>query len=91
MKVVLKHAGRWLHFGQPVRVLRAEAIEQVGPMLKEAEESGLFAAGFLSYEAAPAFDHALKTHPAAGFPLLCIGLFHAPEVLEDIENRPSSS
>ena len=49
MKVVLKHAGRWLHFSQPEKVLRAERIEDVLPMLREAEESGLFAAGFVSY------------------------------------------
>ena len=54
-------------------------------MLREAEASGLFAAGFVSYEAAPAFDSALTTHPADGFPLLCLGLFHAPDVLKDIE------
>ena len=59
-------------------------------MLREAEESGLFAAGFVSYEAAPAFDSALTTHPADGFPLLCLGLFHAPDVLGDIEEAPTS-
>jgi len=91
MKVVLKHAGRWLHFQCPEKVLRAERIEEVLPMLREAEASGLFAAGFISYEAAPAFDSALTTHPAEGFPLLCLGLFHAPEVLEEIEAVGCSS
>lgn len=82
---MLKHAGRWLHFQCPEKVLVAERVEDVVPMLEEAEQSGLFVAGFISYEAAPAFDHALKTHPANGFPLLCLGLFHAPDVLEEIE------
>jgi para-aminobenzoate synthetase/4-amino-4-deoxychorismate lyase len=91
MKVVIKHAGRWLHFSRPERVLRAESAEEVLPRLREAEESGLFVAGFVSYEAAPAFDHALKTHPVEGFPLLCLGLFHAPEVLEEIEEAPTSN
>jgi para-aminobenzoate synthetase / 4-amino-4-deoxychorismate lyase len=91
MKVVLKHAGRWLHFQCPERILRAESPEEVLPMLREAEASGLFAAGFVSYEAAPAFDPALKTHPSDGFPLLCLGLFHAPAVLEDIEEAPAAS
>ena len=91
MKVVLKHAGRWLHFQCPEKVLVAERVEDVLPMLREAEESGLFAAGFLSYEASPAFDHALKTHPTDGFPLLYLGLFQAPEVLEDIEEPPTAS
>ncbi|MCF7818157.1 MAG: aminodeoxychorismate synthase component I [Kiritimatiellales bacterium] len=91
MKVVLKHAGKWLWFGQPEKVLRAERVEDVLPMLREAEASGLYAAGFVSYEAAPAFDHALKTHPSEGFPLLCLGLFHAPDVLEQIESVGCSS
>ncbi len=91
MKVVLKHAGRWLHFSQPKKVLRTELIEEVLPMVREAEESGLFAAGFVSYEAAPAFDSALKTLPSEGFPVLCLGLFHAPEVLEEIEEAPTAS
>jgi len=91
MKVVLKHTGKWLHFQCPEKVLRAERVEEVVPLLREAEESGLFVAGFVSYEAAPAFDSALTTHPSAGFPLLCLGLFHAPEVLEDIEAGASSS
>ncbi|MCK4565355.1 MAG: aminodeoxychorismate synthase component I, partial [Verrucomicrobia bacterium] len=91
MKVVLKHAGKWLHFQCPERVLRAERVEEVVPMLREAEASGLFVAGFVSYEAAPAFDSALTTYPPDGFPLLCLGLFHAPDVLTEIEEAPTSS
>ncbi|MDH3982317.1 MAG: aminodeoxychorismate synthase component I [Kiritimatiellaceae bacterium] len=90
MKVVLKHAGRWLYFQSPEKVLRAERVEEVMPMLREAENSGLFAAGFISYEAAPAFDAALKTQSADDFPLLYLGLFHAPEVLESIEAAPTA-
>ena len=45
----------------------------------------MFAAGFIYYEASPAFDSALTTLPADGFPLLCLGLFSAPDVLEEIE------
>ena len=40
----VKHAGRWLHFQCPEKVLRAERIEDVLPMLREAEASGLFTA-----------------------------------------------
>jgi para-aminobenzoate synthetase/4-amino-4-deoxychorismate lyase len=90
MKVVLKHAGRWLHFARPEKVLRAERLEEVRPMLREAETSGLFAAGLVSYEAAPAFDSALKTHSSDGFPLLCLGLFQAPDVLGEIEEAPGA-
>lgn len=91
MKVVLKHAGRWLHFQCPGKVLRTERMEEVLPLLEEAEASGMFVAGFVSYEAAPAFDAALNVHACEGFPLLCLGLFHAPDVLEDIAEAPTSS
>ena len=90
MKVVVKHEGRWLHFGNPLKVLRAERVDKVLPMLAEAEVSGCYVAGFISYEAAPAFDSVLEVCEAEGFPLLCLGLFPAPEVLDSIEEAPSS-
>ena len=90
MKVVLKHSGDWLCFSKPERILRADRIDQVAPMIHEAEASGLFAAGFIAYEAAAAFDAALKTHSCEGFPLLCFGLFHAPEVLDEIDDTPGA-
>jgi len=88
--VVLKHGGRWLHFQYPEKVLQIEQIEDVLPAIAEAERSGLYAAGFISYEAAPAFDSALKTHAVDGFPLLMLGLFKAPDVLEDIKEVPGA-
>lgn len=91
MKVVLKHAERWLNFDQPERILRTDRLDEVVPMLKEAEEAGLYVAGYISYEAAPAFDPALKALPSEGFPLLCLGLFRAPEVWERIEEAPAAS
>ena len=91
MKIVLKHAGKWLHFSRPEKVLRTVRMEDVLPMLREASASGLYVAGFVSYEAAPAFDPALTTSSAADFPLLCLGLFHAPEVWEQIEEAPTAS
>ncbi len=85
MKVVLKHAGKWLHFQHPEKVLRTERVEEVVALLRQAEASGLFVAGFVSYEATPAFDSVLRVQPSAGFPLLCLGLFQAPEVWDELE------
>jgi len=49
------------------------------PLVKQMEElveqDGLHAAGFISYEAAPAFDPSLPVRPDGGFPLLWFGLF----------------
>ncbi len=79
---------RWLCFGEPIRVLRAESTDQVLAALHEAEQAveaeGLYAAGFVAYEAAPGFDPALKVREQPDLPLLWLGLFHAPEVWSDL-------
>ena len=78
--------GQWLSFRQPVQVLSAYAIADVLPALREAESlvdgRGLYAAGFIGYEAAPAFDPSFQVRPApADFPLLWFGLYSQPEVV----------
>ncbi len=40
---------------------------------------GWYAAGFVSYEAAPAFDSALTTQRPSSLPLVCFGLYRAAE------------
>lgn len=77
--------GQWLNFRQPVQVFAAHALPDVRPALAEAEalveSRGLYAAGFISYDAAPAFDPSFQVRPAdPGFPLLWFGLYPAPEV-----------
>ena len=75
---------RWLRFDTPVRVVTANSLEAIQPALvtldAAVQRDNLFAAGFLSYEAAPAFDPALTVRPdQSGFPLLWFGLYRAPE------------
>ena len=53
------------------------------------EQQGLWAAGWLSYEASPAFDPALEAHPAGDFPLLWIGLFAKAEPI-DVSQIPGT-
>ncbi len=76
---VLFHAGRWLALSGPAGSVEAETREEVLPALEEiegrVERSGLHAAGFISYEAAPAFDPALPVRPPDGFPLLRFGFY----------------
>jgi len=54
-------------------------IDDVIPLVRQIDESvrqeGLYAAGFISYEAAPAFDPSLPAKLDGGFPLLWFGLF----------------
>lgn len=77
---------RWLRFSDPREIFVAHHHDQVLPKLAQVEklvnERGLFAAGFISYEAAPAFDRALKVRQAGVCPLLWFGLYDAPQEIE---------
>ena len=78
--------GRWLDFGGPRALVVARALDEVRPTLARvaaAVEGGRWAAGFLSYEAAPAFDSALVAHAPDGFPLLWFALYDAPPTVRD--------
>lgn len=81
------HQNCWLDFGQPQTLLQTINLSDIQPALQAIEkhtQTGGYAAGFLAYEAAPAFDTALQTHPPnAGFPLLWFGLFEqAPQRIQ---------
>jgi para-aminobenzoate synthetase / 4-amino-4-deoxychorismate lyase len=79
-------ARRWLLFRQPKRVIAVHRCHQVLPQLEAIErrvdQENLWAAGFISYEAAPAFDPALRVRRSRGLPLIWFGLYDAPEVIE---------
>jgi len=67
-------------FAAPVAVLEAPAPLDVPPLLAEVERAtaaGLWAAGFVAYEAAPAFDTALVTRPPGVLPAAWFALFDA--------------
>src|SRR5579885_1289181 len=70
-----------------VQVVEAQALSEVLPafrVIEEAVAAGLHAAGFVAYEAAPAFEPALAVRPPEGsLPLLRFGLFR-----ERAEGRP---
>ena len=88
-KIVLRDAStsEWRLFERPVRVLSTRRLEEVVPILEEiddaVEQDGLTAAGFLCYEAAPAFDDALRVKPDCGLPLVCFALY------EDVAELPA--
>jgi len=70
---------RSFRFAGPRAIVRADAVEEVLPALRAVEDAvaeGLHAAGFVAYEAAPAFDPALATRPAdPRLPLLWFAIF----------------
>ncbi|MBU4212524.1 MAG: hypothetical protein KKD33_08065, partial [Verrucomicrobia bacterium] len=68
-------------FSNPVLILTATRLAEVKPCLQQVAarvSQGLYAAGFLTYEAAPAFDAALCAHPPGDLPLVWFGLYRAP-------------
>jgi para-aminobenzoate synthetase / 4-amino-4-deoxychorismate lyase len=70
---------RSFRFGGLREVLRAHALDDVLPVLarvQAAADAGLHAAGFVAYEAAPAFDPAFRTHsPDPRLPLAWFAVY----------------
>ena len=79
-------SGHWLQFMHPRIVLQAGTLSDIMPLLTEVERlvrcDGLYAAGWISYEASRAFDPALCAHPPTSFPLACFGLFRPPALMK---------
>ena len=70
---------RWLLFQHPLQILEARRREDVAGVLLEVqqqvERNHRHAAGFVAYEAAPAFDPALVVRSAGDFPLAWFGIY----------------
>jgi para-aminobenzoate synthetase/4-amino-4-deoxychorismate lyase len=70
-----------LRFTHPVEVITAHSLEEVRPTLRTVEralDAGFYAGGYVSYEAAPAFDSALTVSSGSKVPLLWFGIFREP-------------
>lgn len=86
--------GRSFRFSGEAGGIEAWAPDEVLPALREVEASaaaGLHAAGFVTYEAAPAMDPALAVHaPPPGLPLLRFTLFSRRERIEPLAGLPGA-
>ena len=87
--------GVWRVFQGPCRVVCAMRTEDVLRSLAAVEratqEEEMHAAGFVSYEGAPAFDAALPAKIDGHFPLLWFALYeNAPLNVADLESLPPS-
>lgn len=78
-------ANKWLLFSEPLKIIQADSVNEVRERLNEVEQltltKELWAVGWLTYEASPAFDHALHSHPCQDIPPLWFALYNAPEIL----------
>ncbi|MHB8778272.1 MAG: aminodeoxychorismate synthase component I [Anaerolineales bacterium] len=85
-EVLLKSNHNWLHYSRPFKVVQTERIQEVREALREVESlvnaNGWHAAGFIAYEAAPAFDSALHVLSSSDFPLLWFGLYAEPRIIQ---------
>lgn len=88
-EVLLKYNNEWLHFENPHQIISAANIDSIRNALREIEQlidtNNWHAAGFISYEAAPAFDSALHVRSANDFPLLWFGLYPEPHIIKTAE------
>jgi para-aminobenzoate synthetase / 4-amino-4-deoxychorismate lyase len=70
-----------LEFDSPKIILCAETHDQVRSVLRHADmhaRTGSWVVGFVSYDAAPAFDGALRVRGVPPYPLAWFGVFDAP-------------
>ena len=85
--VIIRDAkkGEWLHFANPLAIIRTDNVHEVLPKLRLTEMitrgRQCYAAGFIGYEAAPAFDCAYETRRATSFPLLWFGIYEKPRCI----------
>ena len=88
-EVLLKSNNEWIHFANPHRIISATSVRDVRNALQEIEQlvnsNNWHAAGFVSYEAAPAFDNALHVLSTDDFPLLWFGLYSEPHAIKTSE------
>lgn len=78
----------WLVFQQPVQLLAADRLEDVLPVLRQVDqalERGLHAAGYVAYEAGPAFDAALVAKAGLTVPYAWFGLYPQPAFYPSLE------
>lgn len=73
---------QWIAFEKPLAIHQTTDINEVITVLEQvnnAIQRGYYAAGFLSYEAAPAFDQNYDVvAPTHSFPLIYFAIFKAP-------------
>ncbi|MYL36724.1 aminodeoxychorismate synthase component I [Halobacillus litoralis] len=69
-------------FEKPVEILTTDNHREVKELFERLEElldEGYYAAGYVSYEAAPAFDESFVVHDSPEWPLVWFGIFEKGE------------
>lgn len=80
-------------FEQPVAIVSTTQLNEVIPSLQRVlhyTRDGFYAAGYVSYEAAPAFDAAFTVHPEPTMPLVYFAIYEGYIESAPQSNRPFS-
>jgi para-aminobenzoate synthetase/4-amino-4-deoxychorismate lyase len=84
------HTLKWLSFQSLKETVETHDLSEVMDKLRLTcdlvEKNGWFAAGFVSYEAAPAFDPALATRKKGAFPLIRFDLYSNVDYMDDLSS-----
>lgn len=76
---VLRQPDGWYRYCHPQQIISTVRLSEVTAALRVVDEyverHGFTAVGFVSYEAAPAFDSALQVRADGAFPLVWFGLY----------------
>ncbi|HWL24118.1 MAG TPA: aminodeoxychorismate synthase component I [Ureibacillus sp.] len=78
-----------LTFRNPIELIVANSVDEILPCLQriqEAVQQGKYAAGYLTYEASPAFDASYQVRDGHTMPLLWFGIFSEPHQEELISD-----
>lgn len=89
-----KFGAGWLAYRNPIKTLTAWELPEVAAILDEVgkeAEGGRFSAGFVSFDAAPAFDPAFVARRVKSSPLACFHIYEEPPRFykEFLCSRPS--
>jgi len=79
--LLFEFSGQSLLFTKPLRIHQTNQLDEVLPIMNEVQQEldqGYYAAGFVSYEAAPAFDHSFRVKEGGKVPLIWFGIFETP-------------
>ncbi|MBB6453519.1 para-aminobenzoate synthetase/4-amino-4-deoxychorismate lyase [Salirhabdus euzebyi] len=70
-----------LSFADPIHILQTDKVEEIPDIFKQVEKAlnnNFHVAGYVSYEAAPAFDPAFQVNNKTAIPLVWFGIFDHP-------------
>ena len=93
-RLILQAGSRWLSFADPLRMIFTYDPGEITACLREIDDAvankGLYAAGFMTYEAAAAYKLAVHEADEDALPLLCFGLYAQPQVLSSLPDKVGS-